>query len=104
MVKKSVAWFLVFAFLSLVIAPDFVSAAYGYSGSGYDPVGPVIVGGVVVLGLIVWGIVALVKKHPSAPTGQPQEQKQEAPQSLRFEQQPDEQLITPSGQIALLMW
>ncbi len=96
MVKKSVVWFLVLAFLSLMIAPDATYAGGSMTGGA----------GVAIAAAIVTGLIAgfaYLATHSSTPTEQPQEQKQEAPQSLHF-QQPDEQLITPSGQIALLRW
>jgi hypothetical protein len=105
--KKAIVWFLAFAFLSFVVTPEFVFAAGGFDiGPDIGPSGgqvAMIYGGIVVAVLIVVGLVYLAKKHPGTPTEQPQEQKQEAPQSLHF-QQPDEQLTTPPGQIALLRW
>ncbi len=98
MVKKCAVCFLVLAFLSLVIAPDFVSAGGDMTGGAGVALAA---GAAIVTGLIVG--FAYLATRSSAPTEQPQEQKQEAPQSLHF-QQPDEQLITPSGQIALLRW
>ncbi|MCL4476486.1 MAG: hypothetical protein M1508_09715 [Nitrospirae bacterium] len=107
MVKKSVVWLLVVAFLSFLIVSDYAYAAEGRLG----PVGPIdgggvgtaaVIGGVIALALIIVGIVVLAKGSGS-PEQQPEEKKQETPQSLHF-QQSDEQLITPSGQIALLRW
>ncbi len=108
MVKKSIVWFLVLAFLNLIITPGFVSAADGVFASGID-VGPsrsdvaLVAGGAILLGLIIVGLVYLAKKHESTPAEQPQDEKQETPRTLHF-QHPDEQSMTPSGQIALLRW
>jgi len=108
MVKESVVWFLVLAFLNLIITPGFVSAAEREFAQTID-VGPsrsnlaVAAGGVIVLGLIIVGLVYLAKKHQGTPAEQPQEQKQETSQSPHF-QHSDEQPVTLSGQIALLRW
>ncbi len=105
MVRKSIVCFLVLAFLNLIITPGFVTAAafpqieVGPSRSDMAVAAGVAVAAV----LIIVGLVYLVKKHQSAPAEQPQDEKQEAPQTLHF-QYPDEQLITPSGQIALIRW
>ncbi len=107
MLKKSCVWFLLLAFLNLMITPGFVSAAGG--GFPTIDVGPsrsdmaLAVGGVVLLGLLIVGVVYLAKKHQSTPAEHPQDEKQEIPQALHF-QQPDEQPVTPSGQIALIQW
>jgi hypothetical protein len=104
MVKKNVVWFLVLAFVNLVITPGFAFAQQGFGPIDIDT-GPshsaVLIGGLIVVAVCV-GIYLLTKRSPT-PNEQPQGQKQEAPQSLHF-QQPDEQLTTPPGQIALLRW
>jgi hypothetical protein len=109
--RKTTVWFLILAFVNLAINPEFVIAGPSTIGTlDLDGAGPshksvaLAVAGVIVLGsIITLGLVYLAKKHRSSPTEQSQDQKQEAPQSLHF-QQPDEQLTAQLGQIALLRW
>jgi len=107
MIKKWIIWFLVLTFLNFVIVPDYV-----FAGGGSFDIGPIGPSGgeaaavavvVVVFGLIIVGI-ALLAKHSksSTPTKEPQEQKEGT--GISPITNLDEQLITPSGQIALLRW
>jgi hypothetical protein len=97
MIKKSIALLLVLTFLNLMVVSDFASAEIGPSGGAVEAV---FIGGLVVVGLIIFGISKLSKKT-DAPAEQPQDQKQELPQGLNL-QQPDEQPLTPSGQLTVL--
>ena len=103
MIKKGIIWFLVLAFLNFVIVPDFVYADMfsGDIGPSGGESAAYVIGGVIVLGLIIVGIVALAK-HSKSPTEKPQEQKEDT--GISPVTNLDEQLITPSGQIALLRW
>lgn len=103
MIKKWIIWFLALTFLNFVIVPDFVFAGEG--GMPHIDVSPgpspaAIIGGVIILGLVIVGIVYLTKKHPSTPTEQPKDPNTKISPVTNL----DEQLITPSGQIALLRW
>lgn len=105
MVKKRVVWFLVLAFVNLVITPGFAFAEQGGFGPIDVDTGPsksaVLIGGLIVVALGV-GIYLLTKRSPT-PKEQPQGQKQEVPQSLYFHSlMNSSQLHT--GQIALLKW
>jgi hypothetical protein len=108
MIKKSVMWFLVLAFLNFILVSDFVFADSGYADVGHygGPSGGevvfAIIGGVIVIGLIVFGVSKLSKKTDSQ-SEQPQDQKEDLPKSLNF-QRPDEQPFAPSGQLAVLSW
>lgn len=109
MIKKGIMWFLVLAFLNFIIVPDYVFAvdSFDFNIGSIGPSGgeaaPYVIGGVIVLGLIIVGIVLLAKHSKSStPTEQPQEQKEDT--GISPVSNLDEQLITPSGQIALLRW
>ena len=106
MIKKWIIWFLVLTFLNFVIVPDYVFAGGGSFDIG--PIGPsggeaaaVVIGSAVVLGLIIVGIV-LLAKHSKSPT--PTEQPKDPNTKISPVTNLDEQLITPTGQIALLRW
>ncbi|MDH4231730.1 MAG: hypothetical protein OEW04_06840 [Nitrospirota bacterium] len=108
MIKKSVIWFLVLAFLNFQLVSDFVFADSGFANvghmggpSGGEVVAAVIVG-VIVIGLIVFGVSKSLKKT-DAQSEQPQDQKENPPRGRNF-QQSDEQPLTPSGQFAVLSW
>ena len=69
MIKKSVIWFLVLAFLNFELVFDYAFAS-GFGGSG-DYGGPsggevvaVVIGAAVVIGLIVFGVSKLSKQTP----------------------------------------
>ncbi len=102
MIKKTVMWFLVLAFLNFSFLPDFVIADGQFGGPSSTEVGIAVIGGLIVVGLIVFGISRLAKKTDSQ-SEQPQDQKENLPTSQTF-QQPDEQPLTSSGQLAVLSW
>jgi hypothetical protein len=105
MIRKSVTWFIVLAFLNFVLISDFAFADSAFADFSPGPSGgevaAVIIGGLLVVGLIVFGVSKLLKKT-NAQSEQPQDQKENLPKSLNL-QQPDEQPLTPSG-LALLSW
>jgi hypothetical protein len=82
--------------------PDFVIADGEFGGPSSTQVGVAVIGGLIVVGLIFFGISRLAKRTDSQ-SEQPQDQKENLPKSLNF-QQPDEQPLTTTGQLAVLSW
>jgi hypothetical protein len=103
MIKKSVIWFLVLAFLSFGLVSDYAFASGDYGTPSNGEAAAIVIGTVVVLALIVFGVSSLARKT-NAPGEQPQEQKEKDPAKSLNSQQPDEQPLGPSGQLAVLSW
>jgi hypothetical protein len=118
MVRKGIIWFLVFAFLSVSIAPDF---AFGYFeggfGSGANDQGGIVIAGLIIVGALVLTIASIVRsKHKKEPTELSEEQNQNT--KMTYEIRPDNQpftqiscetnyynqRVTPSGDLVLARW
>lgn len=116
--KRFIVWVLIPAFLSMMIAPDFASAAS--VGSVDLAEGAILLGGAIVVGLIVYGIRTLAggKEKPAdqkKPEGQTPddgnkgiENVQPKSENMGLEPmrtaQSEEHPITPSGELVLLKW
>jgi ascorbate-specific PTS system EIIC-type component UlaA len=105
MAKKVITWFLVFAFLNLVITPKFIFAGEGDFNLAGSPSGEstaLAIGGAILLLVIVSGIVLLAKRS-SSPSEQQKDEEQETTGIVSFKNA-DEQFNTSYGQLALIHW
>ena len=96
MIKKSIGLFLVFAFLSFILAPDFVFAEPTPSQRIRDSVGWGLLIGFVVT-IVVIGIISKSKQSSEKPDSQTQDSKI---LSLNL----GEPLITKQEELVLLRW
>jgi len=99
MIKKSIIYFLVLAFLNFLIVPE-CSFAYDGSTMGIDK-GAVVA---VAVGLVVVVVgVALLVRSASKQSVQSQDHQQKPAETV-LSKINDGQFTSPSGQIALLRW
>lgn len=110
--------FLVLAFLSVSIAPDY---AFGYFDGGfghdYSDKGGIVIAGLIIVGVLVFTIASIVRsKHKKEPNELPEEQNENT--KMSYETHPynqpstqnsvetdyDNQRFTPSGDIVLVSW
>lgn len=118
MVRKGIIWFLVLAFLSVSIAPDFALGYFeGGFGSASNDQGGIVIAGLIIVGAIVLTIASIVRsKHKKEQPELPEEQNQNTKMSYEMhpynqpftqnsgESNYDNQRVTPSGDIVLVSW
>ena len=102
MIKKSIIYCLVLAFLTFLIAPECSFAEMFVVDIDPAPDSGAVIAVVVGLVVIVVGVVLLVK-HASKQHEQRQDEQQKPTDPISSEIK-DEPFTSPSGQIALLRW
>jgi predicted metalloprotease len=108
---KYITYFLVLAFLNFLIAPECSLASSQYfqgdiSGGGVGIDKGTVIAVTVGLVVVIVGVYLLVS-YASKKPAQPQEQQQkptDTTDTTKSSKNEDEQIIGPSGQVALLRW
>jgi hypothetical protein len=115
MFRKGFIWFLVLAFLSVSIAPDY---AFGYFDGGfghdYSDKSGIVIAGLIIVGALVFTIASIVRSKHTTELPEEQNENTKMPYEIQPYNQPstknsvetnyDNQRVTPSGDVVLVNW